>query len=111
MTVMSLSTRKVVLITGASSGIGAATARLLAAAGHAVVMGARRSDLLDQLQEEVSNAVSGTKTVQQALSDAADKNERTLQRAGYDIKRSDKTPEVPDQEISPVGVDGVVAVQ
>lgn len=66
--------------------------------------------LLDQLQEEVSNAVSGKKTVQQALSDAADKHERTLERAGYEIKRGGKTPEVPDQEISPVGVEGVVAV-
>lgn len=66
--------------------------------------------LLDQFQEEVSNAVSGKKTVQQALSDAAEKHERTLERAGYEIKRGEKTPEVPDQEISPAGVDGVVAV-
>jgi multiple sugar transport system substrate-binding protein len=64
--------------------------------------------LLDQLQEEVSNAVSGSKTVQQALSDAAEKHERTLKRAGYEIKRGDTTPEVPDQLISPVGVDNVV---
>ena len=46
----------------------------------------------------VSNAVAGTKTVQQALSDAAEKNERTLERAGYEIKRGEKTPEVPDQD-------------
>lgn len=67
--------------------------------------------LLDELQQEVSNAVAGSKTVQQALSDAAEKNERTLERAGYEIKRGEKTPEVPDQEISPVGQDKVVPVE
>lgn len=66
--------------------------------------------LLDQLQEEVSNAIAGKKTVPQALADAAAKNEETLERAGYDIKRSAKTPEVPDEEITPVGQGEVVPV-
>lgn len=66
--------------------------------------------LLDQLQEEVSNAISGKKTVEQALADAADRNEKTLEAAGYEIKRSDSTPEVPDQVIAPVGKDQVEAL-
>jgi NADP-dependent 3-hydroxy acid dehydrogenase YdfG len=44
---------KVVAITGASSGIGEATARLLAERGAAVVLGARRTDRLDQLAEAI----------------------------------------------------------
>ena len=51
--------------------------------------------------------ISGKKTVQQALSDAAERNEQTLERAGYEIKRGETTPEVPDQVIAPVGKDAV----
>lgn len=45
---------KVVAITGASSGIGEATARVLAEAGAHVVIGARRADRLDRLAEEIA---------------------------------------------------------
>jgi NADP-dependent 3-hydroxy acid dehydrogenase YdfG len=45
---------KVVAITGASSGNGAATARLLARNGAKVVMGARRLDRLQSLAKELS---------------------------------------------------------
>jgi NADP-dependent 3-hydroxy acid dehydrogenase YdfG len=49
-----MSLEKVVLITGASSGIGASIARELGGAGMKVMLGARRTDRLDALAEEIS---------------------------------------------------------
>jgi NADP-dependent 3-hydroxy acid dehydrogenase YdfG len=50
---MSAINGKVVAITGASSGIGEATARLLAERGAAVVLGARRTERLDLLAQSI----------------------------------------------------------
>lgn len=52
---------KVVAITGASSGIGEATALLLAGAGAKVVLGARRFDRLEELAVRIT-AAGGTAT-------------------------------------------------
>ncbi|HET7120938.1 MAG TPA: SDR family NAD(P)-dependent oxidoreductase [Solirubrobacterales bacterium] len=46
----------VALVTGASSGIGAATARVLAAQGAAVALAARRSDRIEEIGGEIADA-------------------------------------------------------
>src|ERR1700691_6320708 len=49
---------KSVIVTGASSGIGASTARLLHAAGAHPVLAARRADRLAALSEELDGALA-----------------------------------------------------
>jgi NADP-dependent 3-hydroxy acid dehydrogenase YdfG len=47
---------RVAVVTGASSGIGAATARALAREGYAVALAARREERINELAEEISGA-------------------------------------------------------
>ena len=50
---MNAKTSRIVLITGASSGIGEATARLLAKNGATVLLGARRTERLDRIVADI----------------------------------------------------------
>jgi len=70
---------KVVVITGASSGLGEATARLLSEEGATVVLGARRLDRIQALAEELTSA-SGT-----ALAVQTDVTDREQVKALVDV--------------------------
>jgi NADP-dependent 3-hydroxy acid dehydrogenase YdfG len=80
-----MSNSKIILVTGASSGIGQATALRLAREGNHVVIGARREDRLKALAEEISHAGGSVDTRRLDVTDGADVvafAEETVQRHG-----------------------------
>jgi 3-oxoacyl-[acyl-carrier protein] reductase len=69
---------KVALVTGASSGLGARFAEVLAAAGASVVLVARRADRLDALKTRIE------KSGGRAIAAEADVRDRVAMRAAFD---------------------------
>ncbi len=66
--------RRTILVTGASSGLGAGMARLFAARGHDLALCARRTDRLGELRDELTTAHAGIRVVVQPL-DVTDHDE------------------------------------
>jgi len=63
--------RRPAVVTGASSGIGAETARVLARAGHPVVLGARRVEVCDAVADEIRAAGGEAAALHVDLADPA----------------------------------------
>ncbi len=79
---------KVVIITGASSGIGEATAKLLASQGAKVVLGARRTDNLKRIADEIKQ--SGGQVAYQTLDvTRQEDNDRIVKLAQDTLDRVD----------------------
>jgi NADP-dependent 3-hydroxy acid dehydrogenase YdfG len=76
-----VTSRGIAVVTGASSGIGAATARRLAAEGYDVVAAARRLDRLEQLAAEVP----GVRAVQLDVTDQASVDALANQLPAVDV--------------------------
>ncbi len=82
---------RVVVITGASSGIGEATARALAAAGHTIALLARRADRVERLAAELGNgsiAITADVTDRDSIVAAAQRVKDELGGAGVLINNA-----------------------
>jgi NADP-dependent 3-hydroxy acid dehydrogenase YdfG len=92
---------KVVVITGASSGLGEAAARLLAAEGARVVLGARRSDRIQALAEQLTESGGSAIAVTVDVADRAqvkalvDTAVRTYGRIDVMINNAGLMPQAP----------------
>lgn len=94
--------RRVAVVTGASSGIGEATAKVLAAQGFHVVCVARRAELVEALAAEISGTASVTdvtdRAAVEALADQLDRVDVLVNNAGgnTDMQR----PEPADDDLT-----------
>lgn len=96
---------KIVVVTGASSGLGEATARLLSAQGATVVLGARRTDRLQALVKELEGrggqalALATDVTQRQQVKDLVDAAARTYGRIDVMINNAGLMPQAPLEQL------------
>ena len=81
---------EVVVITGASAGIGRATARELLGAGASVVLGARRRERLDELEAEFPERVAAVTMDVRIPADSQRLVATALERFGSEERRVGK---------------------
>ncbi|KAB7513100.1 SDR family oxidoreductase [Halosegnis rubeus] len=98
---------EVVLVTGASSGIGAATARRLAADGYRVVLAARSEGRLDRVREDLPTDALAVPTDVTDLDAVAGLVDATLDRFGRldGVVVNAGTGEQPDVPLSELSLD------
>ena len=110
-------TTRVAVVTGASSGIGAATARALGEAGYRVVCAARRTDRIEALAEEIGGLavtcdVTSESSVQALAAAAGPHVEVLVNNAGgaFGLDRVEETAVDDWQRMYDVNVLGVLRV-
>lgn len=93
---------KVVVITGASSGLGEATARLLSAEGAKVVLAARRADRIESLASEIGKnaiAVPTDVTDRQQVKNLVNKAVEAFRRIDVMLNNAGLMPLAPLEEL------------
>lgn len=93
---------KVTVITGASSGLGEATARLLSAKGAIVVLAARRRDRIEALAEELGDkamAVTTDVTDRQQVKELVDKTVKVYGRIDVMLNNAGLMPLAPLEKL------------
>jgi NADP-dependent 3-hydroxy acid dehydrogenase YdfG len=106
-------TSKTAIVTGASSGIGQATARALAAAGVRVAGGARRVDRLETeiaLELDVTDPASCERFVEEAIEQLGGELNILFNNAGLALGRApfDESSEADEEQVFATNVNGLV---